>query len=81
MCSCMGSVSVFFHADVWVLCASCGSPLCCVLHALQIVNAGRGCKRRLYDHRDIHQSLSHDCIVGNHECLLLFTTSCCGECF
>ena len=27
---------------VCVLCASCGSSQCCVLHDLQFVNAGRG---------------------------------------
>ena len=26
---------------VWVLCSSCGSPQCCVLHDLQFVNAGQ----------------------------------------
>ena len=31
--------------------------------------------------RDILQSRSHDCFIGSHECLLLFTPSCCGECF
>ena len=31
---------------VCVLCASCGISQCCVLHDLQFVNAGRGCKRR-----------------------------------
>ena len=30
---------------VCVLCASCGSSQCCVLHDLQFVNAGRGCNR------------------------------------
>ena len=34
---------------VCVLCASCGSSQCCVLHDLQFVNAGRGCKRRPYE--------------------------------
>ena len=33
------------------------------------------------DARDILQSRFHDCLVGSHECLLLFTPSCCGECF
>ena len=28
---------------VCVLCASCGSSQCCILHDLQFVNAGRGC--------------------------------------
>ena len=23
----------------------------------------------------------YDCLVDSHECLLLFTPSCCGECF
>ena len=33
---------------VCVLCASCGSSQCCVLHDLQFVNAGRGCKNKMY---------------------------------
>ena len=33
---------------VCVLRASCGSSQCCILHDLQFVNAGRGCKRRPY---------------------------------
>ena len=37
---------------VCVLCASFGSSQCCVLHGLQFVNAGRGCKRRLYGSGD-----------------------------
>ena len=65
---------------VCLLCASCGSSQCCILHDLQFVNAGRGCKRRPYG-RDILQSRSHDCLIGRHECLLLFTPSCCCECF
>ena len=45
---------------VCVLCASCGSSQCYVLHHLQFqfVNAGRGCKRRPYG-RGILQSWSH----------------------
>ena len=27
---------------VCVLCVSCGSPQCCVLYDLQVVNSGRG---------------------------------------
>ena len=65
---------------VCVLCASCGSSQCCVLHDLQCVNAGRGCNRRPY-RIGILQSLSHNCFIGSHECLLLFTPSCCSECF
>ena len=33
---------------VYVLCASCGSSECCVLHGFQFVNAGPRCKRRPY---------------------------------
>ena len=65
---------------VCVLCASCGSSKFCILHDLQFVNAGRGCKRQLYG-RDILQNRSHDCLIGSQECLLLFTPSCCCECF
>ena len=39
----------------------------------KFVNAGRGCKRRPYG-RIILQCRSH-------ECLLLFTPSCCSDCF
>ena len=52
---------------VCVLCASCGSSQCCVLHDLQFVNAGRGCNRRPY-RRGILQSRSHNCFIGSHEC-------------
>ena len=54
---------------VCVLCVSCGSSQYCVLHVLQLVNAGRGCKRRPYG-RGILQSWSHNCLVSSHECLL-----------
>ena len=33
---------------VCVLCASCGSSQCCILHDLQFVNAGQGRKWRPY---------------------------------
>ena len=65
---------------IYVLCASCGSSQCCILNDLQFINAGRGWKRQPYG-RGILQSRSHDCPIGSHECLLLFTTSCCCECF
>ena len=50
----------------------------CILHDLKFVNASRGCKRRPYG-RGILQSRSHDCLIGRHDCLLLFTPSCCCE--
>ena len=67
----MGSVRVSScRCCICALCTSCGSPQCCVLHDIQFVNAGRGCKRPYG--RDILQSRSHDCLVGNHACLILF---------
>ena len=63
---------------VCVLFSSCSQ--CCVLHDLQFVNAGRGCKRRRYV-RVMLQSGAHNCLVGSYEGLLLFTPSCCSECF
>ena len=62
---------VMLMSYVCVLFASCGSFQCCILHDLQFVNVGRGCKRQPYG-KDIFQSLCHDCLVGSHECLLLF---------
>ena len=44
---------------VCVVCASCSSSQCCILHDLQFVNAGRGCKMRQYV-RGILQSRSID---------------------
>ena len=65
---------------VCVLCACFGSSQRCILHELQFVNAGRGCKRRPYG-SGILQGRSHDCLIGSHACLHLFTPSCCCECF
>ena len=31
--------------------------------------------------KGILQSRSHNGFIGSHECLLLFTPSCCSECF
>ena len=77
----MRSMSVVMQMlYVCVLCAFCDSSQCCILHDLQFVNAGRGYKRRPY-RRGILQSRSHDFLIGSHECLLLFTPSCCCEFF
>ena len=65
---------------ICVLCASCGSSQCYILYELQFVNAGRGCQGQRCG-RGILQSRLHDCLIGSHECLLLFTPSCCSECF
>ena len=50
------------------------------LPALVTLCIGRGCNRRPY-RRGILQSRSNNCFIGSHECLLLFTPSCCSECF
>ena len=78
----MGSVSV--SSCRCCMFVSCVHPVA-VLNAafcmtLQFVNAGRGCNRRPY-RRGILQSRSHNCFIGSHECLFLFTPSCCSECF
>ena len=55
---------------------SVSSYICCMfvscMHPVAVLNAGRGCKRRPYG-RGIHQSRSHDCVIGSDECILLFT--------
>ena len=81
-CSCIGRVRVLSMQRfyVCVLCASCSNSECCVLHNLQFTNAGPACKRPPYG-RGIFESRSHNCFVSSHECLLLFTPSCCSECF
>ena len=77
--SCMGSMSI--SSCICCMSVSCVHPVassqCCILHDFQFVNAGRGCKRRLYG-RGILQSWYHDCLIGSHEGLLLFTKSYCG---
>ena len=49
---------------VCVLCASCCSSQCYLLHDLLFINAGRGWKRRPSG-RGILQSRSHNCFVGS----------------
>ena len=42
----MGSVSVVMQMlYVCVLCASCNSSQCCIIHDVKFVNAGRGFSR------------------------------------
>ena len=43
---------------------------------MHLVNAGQGCKRQPHGRGKL-QSRSHDCLIGS----LLFTLSCCCECF
>ena len=64
---------------VCVLCASCGSSQCCVLHDLQFVNADRGCKRRPYG-RGILQGWSHNCFCLPHPVAVSAFMICRGLC-
>ena len=78
----MGSVSV--SSCMCYMFVSCVHPVA-VLNAgfcmtFRFLNAGLGCKRRP-NGRGILQTWSHNCLVGSHECLLLFTPSCCSESF
>ena len=73
-------VWMFRHAEVVCLCLMCILWQYSILHDLQFVNAVRGCKWRPYG-RGILQSQSQDYLICSHECLLLFTLSCCCDCF
>ena len=64
---------------------SCVHPLavpndsfCITGSLLMLVGDARG------DHMEetyCRAGLTHDCLIGSHACLLLFTASCCCECF
>ena len=78
-CSCMGSISVSS-------CRCCMFEFC--VHHVAVLNAVfcMTCSLLMLvedewrSHgRGIIQSRSHDCLVGSHKCLFLFTPSC--ECF
>ena len=60
------------------LCMSCVHPVA-VLNAAFCMTCSL--LTLVVDERGVLQSRYHDCLVGSHECLLLFTPSCCGECF
>ena len=72
----MGSMSVSScRCCMFVSCvhpvAVINAAFCMTCSLLMLVEDGRG----------ILQSWSHNCLIGSHECLLLFTPSCCSECF
>ena len=66
---------------------SVSSCRCCIfvscVHPVAVLNAAfcMTCSLLMLveDARGILQSRSHDCLIGSH--VLLFTTSCCCECF
>ena len=71
----MGSVSVSS-------CRCCMFVSC--VHPVAVINAAfcMTCSLlMLLEDAGILQSRSHNCFIGSHECLLLFTPSCCSECF
>ena len=47
------------------------AAFCMTCSLLMLVEDGRG----------ILQNCSHNSLMGSHECLLMFTPSCCCECF
>ena len=53
------------------------AAFCMTCSLLMLVEDARG---KPYG-RSILQSWSQNCLVGSHACLLLFTSSCCSECF
>ena len=78
----MGSVRVSScRCCMFVSCvhpvAVLNAAFCMTCSLLMLVEDARG------HHIDdgILQSWSHTCLVGSHECLLLFIPSCCSECF
>ena len=79
-CSCMGSVSVSScRCCMFVSCvhpvAVLNAAFCMTCSLLMLVEDAIG------DHTEEAYSRAHNCFIGSHECLLLFTPSCCSECF
>ena len=79
----MGSVSVSScRCRMFVSCvhpvAVLNAAFCMTCSLLMLVKDAIG--DRPY-RRGILHSRSHNCFIGSHECLLLFTPSCCSECF
>ena len=70
-CRCCMFVSCVYPAAVL------NAAFCMTCSLLMLVEDAIG------DHTEegILQSRSHNCFIGSHECLLLFTPSCCSECF
>ena len=78
----MGCVSVSLcRCCMFVSCvhpvAVLNAVLCMTCSLLMLVEDARG------DHMEEAYSRAGliNCLVGNHDCLLLFTPACCSECF
>ena len=81
-CSCIGSVSVSScRCCMFVSCvhpvAVLNAAFCMTCSLLMLVDDAIG------DHTEEAYSRAglNNCFISSHECLLLFTPSCCGECF
>ena len=75
-CLCMGSMSVSScRCCMFVSCvhsvAGLNAAFCIACNLLMLIE----------DEIGILQSRSNDWLICSHECLLLFTPSCCCECF
>ena len=78
-CSCMGSMSVsscrWCMFVYWVHpLAGFNAAFCMTCSLLMLVEDARD-NNTIW--KGMLQSGSHDCFIGSHECLLLFTPSCC----
>ena len=69
-----GMMDVVFSVCIVMRRAVCAPVWKYECFVMQIVHAGRGCKRRPYG-RGIVQSRSHGFLICTHECLILFTPS------
>ena len=82
----MGSVSVSScRCCMFVSCvhpvAVLNAAFCMTCSLLMLVEDAIGDHTEEAYRRGILQSRSHNCFIGSQECLLLFTPSCCSECF
>ena len=63
---------MFRHADVCVLCASCGSSQCCVLHDLQFVNACLCACTEMLSMCVLYVSFGSKVIPRTFECVVVY---------
>ena len=80
---CDGCCVFCLYCDAWSCRFSCIGSMS--VHPVAILNVAfcMNCSLLMLveDARGILHSRSHDCLIGSQECLLLFTPSCCCECF
>ena len=71
--SCMGNTSV--SSCIYCMFVSCVHPVAICMTCSLLMQEATIWKRHTPEPE------SHKCLVGSHECILLFTPSCCSECF